>query len=134
MILKIINFNNLQKTCLISKFNKSYIQSYFTFGNRYISILHARLKNRCSKLNNDLYIYHIRDNPLCHLCGVEEDAIHYFFHCRRYTTERQVFNDTGRVLQPLSINLILFGNENWDFETNIVLSWLLYLICLPGVS
>ena len=50
-----------------------------------------------------------------------EDAIHYFFHCRRYTTERQVFNDTVRKLQPLSNNLILFGNENWNFETNIVL-------------
>ena len=39
----------------------------------------------------------------------------------RYTIERQVFNDTVRMLQPLSINLILFGNENWNFETNIVL-------------
>ena len=72
-------------------------------------------------LNNDLYINHIRDNPLCDLCGVVEDAIHYFFHCRRYTIERQVFNDTVVMLQPLSINLILFGNENWNLETNIVL-------------
>ena len=120
------DFKNLStlptfKKHVISKFNKSYIPSYFTFGNRYISVLHARLRNRCSNLNNDLYINHIRDNPLCDLCGVVEDAIHYFFHCRRYTIERQVFNDTVRMLQPLSINLILFGNENWNFETNIVL-------------
>ena len=112
MILKLINFNYLQKH-VISKFNKSYIPSYFTFRNRYISVLHARLRNRCSNLNNDLYINHIRD--------VVEDAIHYFFHCRRYTIERQVFNDTVEMLQPLSINLILFCNENWNFETNIVL-------------
>ena len=120
------DFKNLStlttfKKHVISKFNKSYIPSYFTFGNRYISVLHARLRNRCSNLNNDLYINHIHGNPLCDLCGVVEDAIHYFFHCRRYTIKRQVFNKTVRMLQPLSINLILFCNENWNFETNIVL-------------
>ena len=94
-------FNNLQKH-VISKFNKSYMPSYFTFGNRYISVLHVRLRNRCRNLNNDLYINLIRDNPLCDLCGVVKDAIHYFFHCRRYTTERQVFNDTVKMLQPLA--------------------------------
>ena len=106
---------------VISKFNKSYIPSYFTFGNRYISVLHARLKNRCSNLINDLYINHIHDKPLCDLCGVVEDAIHYFFHCRRYTIEIQGFKDTVRMLQPISIYLLLFGNENWNLETNIVL-------------
>ena len=39
----------------------------------------------------------------------------------RYAIERQVFNDTVRMLKPLSISLLLFGNENWNFETNIVL-------------
>ena len=53
------DFKNLStlttfKKHVISKFNKSYIPSYFTFGNRYISVLHARLRNRCSNLNNDL--------------------------------------------------------------------------------
>ena len=67
------------------------------------------------------FINYIRDNPLCKLYGVVEDAIHYFFRCKRYTTERQVFNDTVRVLQSLSINLILYGNEDLNFETNIVL-------------
>ena len=115
------DFKNLStlttfKKHVISKFNKSYIPSYITFGNRYISILHARLRNSCSNLNNDLYLNHIRDNPLCDLCGVVEDTIYYFFHCRRYTTERQVFNDTVSIVQPLSINLFLGGNENWNFE------------------
>ena len=54
-----------------------------------------------------------KSNPMDSYCS--------FFHCRRYTIERQVFNDKVRMLQPLSINLILFGNENWNFETNIVL-------------
>ena len=65
------NVSNLTtfKKHVISKFNKSYILSYFTFEKRYISVLHAQLRNRCSNLNNDLYINHIRDNPLCDLCA-----------------------------------------------------------------
>ena len=50
-----------------------------------------------------------------------EDAIHYFFHCRKFTMERQVFNDTVRVFQPLSIDMILCGNFNLNMENNIVL-------------
>ena len=55
----------------------------------------------------------------CDWCGVIEDATHYFFHCKIF--ERHVFNDTVRVFQPLTINLILFGNENWNAESNMVL-------------
>ena len=46
-----------------------------------------------------------------------EDAIHYFFHCRKFTIERQVFNDIVRVFQPLSIDMILCGNYNIHMET-----------------
>ena len=59
---------------------------------------------------------HIRDNPLCYLCGVVVDAIHYFFYCRKRTIERQVFSDTVREFQPISITLSLFSNKNMSFE------------------
>ena len=52
---------------------------------------------------------------------VVEDAYHYFFQCRKYTVERQVFNDTVRGFHPLNINVILNGNENWNTEVNVVL-------------
>ena len=77
--------------------------------------------NNCRSHNNDLFRNHIRDNPLCDLCGMIEGAAHYFFHCIKYFDERQVFNDTVRVVQPLTIYLILFGNENWNTEANMVL-------------
>ena len=76
--------------------------------NRYNTVVHARLRNNCSSLNNDIFRNHVCDNPLCDLCGVIEDAIHYFFHGIKYFDERQVFNDTVRVFQPISINWILF--------------------------
>ena len=64
---------------------------------------------------------HLHDNPLCDLCGMVEHAIHYFFHCRKFTIERQVFIDTVRGFQPLSIDMILCGNFNLNMENNIVL-------------
>ena len=68
-------------------------------GNRYSSVMHARLRNNCSSLNNDLFINHVRHNPLCEWCDVMEDATHFFFHCIKYIGERQVFNDTVREFQ-----------------------------------
>ena len=50
-----------------------------------------------------------------------EDAIHYFFHCRKFTIERQVFNDSVRVFKPLSVDVILRGNYNLNMENNIAL-------------
>ena len=90
-------------------------------GYRYSSIIHARLRNKCNSLNNDLFRNHVRHNPLCEWCGVMEDATQFFFHCIKYIGERQVFNDTVTEFQPLTINLILFGRENWNIETNMVL-------------
>ena len=51
-----------------------------------------------------------------------EDAIHYFFHCRKFTIERQVFNDMVRVFKPLSIDMILCGNYNLNMKNNRVFS------------
>ena len=83
--------------------------------------LHARLRNKCSGLNRDLFRNHISNNPLFDLCDVVEDAYHYFFQCRKYSVKRQVFNDTVRGLHHLNINVILSGFENWNTEVNVVL-------------
>ena len=53
-----------------------------------------------------LFRNHGCNNPLCDVCGVIEDVTHYFFHSIKYIDERQVFNDTVNVCQPLTINLI----------------------------
>ena len=49
-----------------------------------------------------------------------EDAYHYFFQCRKYSVERQVFYDTIRGFWPLNINTIIYGNENWNSEASMV--------------
>ena len=47
-----------------------------------MSVLHERLRNKCSGLNIDPLRNHIRNNPLCDLCDVVEDAYHYFSQCK----------------------------------------------------
>ena len=79
-------------------------------GKRYTSVTHARLRNNCSSLINDLFRNHVCDSPLCDLCGVIEDATHYFFHCINYFDEIQVYNDTDRVFQPLTIIFLTLLN------------------------
>ena len=109
------------KKHIFSKLSIAQVPPYFTVGNRYMSVLHKRLRNKCSGLNGDLFRNHIRNNPFCDLCGVVGDAYHYFFQCRKYTVERQVFIDTVRGFHPLNINMILNGNVNWNTEVNVVL-------------
>ena len=100
------------KKSIIANLNLSCVPYYFTMEIRYSSVIHTRLRNNCTSLNNDLFRNHVRDNPLCEWCGVMEDAIHFSFHCIKYIDERQVFNDTVRYFQTLTMNLILFGSEN----------------------
>ena len=109
------------KKHIFSKLSITHVTPYFIVGNRYMSVLLARLRNKYSGLNSDLFRNHIRNNPLCDLYDVVEDAYHYFFICRKYTVERQVFNDTVRGFHPRNINVILYGNENWKTEVNVVL-------------
>ena len=49
--------------------------------------LNARVRNKCIDLNSDPFINHIRNNPLCYLRNVIEDAHHYVFQCRKYSVE-----------------------------------------------
>ena len=74
------------KKHIFSKLTIAHVPPYVTVGNRYMSVLHARLRNKCIGLNGDLFRNHIRNNPFCDLCYVVEDTYHYF-QCRKYTDE-----------------------------------------------
>ena len=113
-----VSLENLFKECGWTTLSKRRQQHKLSFMYK---VNNGIVRNNCSNLNNDIFRNHLRDNPLCDLCGMIEDAIHYFFHCRKFTLERQVFNDTVRVFQTLSIDMILCGNFNLNMENNIVL-------------
>ena len=109
--------NNLQ----ITTFPKLQVPNYFTSGNRYLSVIHARIRNNCSNLNNDLFINHLCENPLCNWCNEIEDSEHYFFHCNNYRNERHLFFEAARDFQPLTTQLLLYGNEIVDNTLNSTL-------------
>ena len=55
------------------------------------------------------------ENHLCDLRSMVEGATYYFFHCIKYSDERQVFNDTFRVFQPFNI-LSTKSRGYWDIK------------------
>ena len=55
------------------------IPNIYCIGNRNISVLHARLRNNCSNLNEDLYQNHLRLDPMCEYGNEIENAENYFF-------------------------------------------------------
>ena len=94
------------------------IPPYYFYGDRYLSIMHCRIRNNCSNLSNDLYHNHLKPRPLCN-CNLEiENTEHFFFRCPKYVNERvKLFHET-RDFHPLNINLILFGDGNISLESN----------------
>ena len=65
------------KTKIKELFQAPKVPKYYLVGDRYLSVVHARLRNNCSSLNNDLYLNHVREDPYCE-CGLSiENAEHY---------------------------------------------------------
>ena len=94
------------------------IPNYFIDGNRKFSILHARLRNFCSNLNQDLFDNHLRIDPSCSCLRDVETAEHYFFKCEHYTEQRiRLFRDT-REFHPLNVNTLLLGKETLSDNDN----------------
>ena len=89
--------------------------------NQYLSVLHARIRNNCSNLNTDLFINHLRDNPLCNWCYEIEDSEHYFFYCNNYRNEHRLSFESARDFQPLNINSLCYGNDMVDKTLNSTL-------------
>jgi len=121
--LNIRNANTLSsfKSLLKSLFKPFDVPSYFLTGDRFLQIHHARIRNKCSNLNADLFYNHLRDDPNCD-CGFNnEDAEHYFFRCPRFSTQRRNLFTSSRQFHPLSVLKLLFGIENRTSEENEIL-------------
>ena len=90
----------------------------YYYGERWPSVHHARMRLRCSKLNDDLCNHlHVVDNPSCS-CGAEvENAQHYLLDCPNYIDERHdLANTIGN--DNMFIQNLLFGNPNLSLEQN----------------
>ena len=106
------------KRKLRNLFNPPTVPTFFLVGDRFLQIHHARIRNKCSNLNNDLFNNQLRDSKQC-MCGnLCEDAEHFFFRCPLYNIQRiQIFTNT-RQHHPLSCQKLLFGIDNLSAEEN----------------
>ena len=109
------------KSKLSDKNKRVKISNIYCIGNRYISLLHARLRNNCSHLNEDLYINHLRLDPMCDCYTGVENAEHYFFKCFIYSDFRIWLFRATREFHPLNINKLLFGSADLTFDQNCLL-------------
>ena len=97
------------------------VPPYYIYGDRYLSLMHSRIRNNCSNLSNNLYLNHLRMNPLCSCNQEIENAEHFFLCCLKYANERLRLFHESREYHPLNINLILFGDERLSLESNTML-------------
>ena len=82
------------------------VPTLFDHGNIKLSIMQARIWNRCSNLNQDLYLNRLRDTGVCD-CGSErEDVEHYFFKCHKYLHERRKLFRSIHRYQPLNLDTV----------------------------
>ena len=96
------------------------VPKHFYTGSRRMQILHTRLRTYCSSLKSDLYSKNIVDSSLCDCrSGQIENADHFFFRCHLYRNQRLVLQNS--ILQHcyVSLNVILRGDENLSYETNV---------------
>ena len=88
-----------------------------------MAAIHARMRISNSPLRADLCnTLHVIQNPLCECgSGQIEDAVHFFFKCTRYTTERaqMVADLLPHVIGEEQANWMLFGIPDQDHLTNI---------------
>ena len=97
------------------------VSIYFTYGGRYLSVMHARIRNNCSNLSHDLFNNHLIQNPLCS-CNLEiENAEHFFFRCPKYSNERMILFQETHGFHPLNLNKVLTGDINETIENNTLI-------------
>ena len=84
--------------CVKNHIENSYITntvpSFHLVGDRYFTVLYARIRNNHCNLNSDLYVNQLRADPLCNCLNENEDANHYFFKYVNYINQRVILFQT----------------------------------------
>ena len=90
----------------------------YMYGRRDVTIIHSRIRMRCSALKAHLFDMHIIDDSHCQCGARNEDAIHFFFDCPMYTLIRNQLH--GIVIQyaPFNMKTLLYG-DNTSFDASI---------------
>lgn len=93
----------------------SKIPPYFYIGERYLQVMHTRLRLQCSSLNADLHANHISLDDKC-TCGERETAEHYLLNCSKYSNIRH--NTINKITVNVNIDILLKGCPLYSDEVN----------------
>ena len=117
--------NHIKEISSLSSFKRNIVRKpspvpkHFIIGERKYSVIHSRLRNKCSNLNNDLYMNHLSPSPNCFCSQQEETACHYFFHCNNYAIERQdMLDKLNQLSLPTDLDSLLYGNAPLSDDQN----------------
>ena len=111
------SFSTFKKS-ISSRFPLPPVPSYYLGGNRFLSVMHARIRNKCSGLNSDLFHNYLGNSQLC-TCSVEpEDAEQYFFRCNLFVIQRLHFLNAIQHLNQINVNDLLFGKPSLTEREN----------------
>ena len=91
------------------------------FGNRYLAVLHTRLRLGCSQLNAHLFRIGVKDSPNCICSHVNEDAWHFFFVCPLFTTQRNTLHTSIIDIAPFSLETVLYGSPICNYAQNVII-------------
>jgi hypothetical protein len=99
------------------KWNKYPVRNrLYYFGNRYLAVLHTRLRLGNSALNYNLYRMNCVLSPMCG-CGISDETVeHFFLHCHRYAAPRNIL---------LTSAAWLIGNTLLNASNRTKLNWML---------
>ena len=115
---------NIQSTDSISRLKSYLVRNdyqvpiyYYSGEHRPTQIIHCKLRNGISDLNDDMLKRHLSDNPYCQCGQGRETAAHYLLHCPRYAASRSTTIDT-LPRAYINANILLNGQNNLSSETN----------------
>jgi hypothetical protein len=93
--------------------------SYYNIGNRYLNILHTRIRNNCSALHNDLFHANLIHSPSCS-CGYStENAEHFLLYSKRFDAQRNIlYRSLLAANVHIDLNTLLFGSQIYNIDTN----------------
>ena len=121
---------SLKKQLLKINFHSSTHNYWFYIGDRYPSVLHARLRLGNSALNTHLFLKGCISSPLC-ACGTSNETVgHFFLSCPWFAALRDTLFTFaaqklgGRCLystKAQKIQWLLYGSPHIDFQTNVYL-------------
>ena len=108
------------KNALSSHYNPSKVPSYYYTGSRHAQVLHARLRMRCSALQQHLFSRNIDPDPNCSNCTLNqiESVEHYLLRCPKYTVLRTEMLNSLNIAEPITCQLLIYGDERESYDYN----------------